>query len=501
VSVAVSTATITWTTNEEADSAVEYKKSGEAEYRAGVTDPLIATLQSHVITLRNLDQDTNYTYRIKSKDAAGNVQTTGEFSFKTGKMTISDIEIKKTTSSVTISWKTAMEANSQLEYQKQGSTEPSRIEGSGEMVKEHLITIKNLTSGLYSYKLKSIDADKNMAETALATFDIPSTDTSVISAPQAGKIEEQEITATSVKITWKTSVDTTSWIDYGTERGKYTDSTGLDQMTSDHVVSVEGLTPDTTYYYIVRGKDVNGIEYKSAENSFIAVAKPIISDVKVENLTPYSADITFRTNTNTNSTVSYGATQSLGMKAGNEDMGRDHKIELKNLEDNTPYYYLIEVKDKAGNITKSEVAAFATPMDKEGAKIDKVKIDLLPIGESDEFAQAIISWETNKPATTKVEYDEGMLGGGRYSKSSIEDMSLNNTHTVIIKDLNPAATYRFRIVSKDKRGNVSNSSDFNFVTPAKEKSILQLILKSLEETFSWVGNLGNFFKGLGKKTS
>jgi hypothetical protein len=55
------------------------------------------------------------------------------------------------------------------------------------------------------------------------------------------------------------------------------------------------------------------------------------------------------------------------------------------------------------------------------------------------------------------------------------------------------------VVAKDKRNNLTKSNDINFVTPAKEKSILQLILKSLEETFSWVRNIGSFFRNIGQK--
>ncbi len=110
----------------------------------------------------------------------------------------------------------------------------------------------------------------------------------------------------------------------------------------------------------------------------------------------------------------------------------------------------------------------------------------------------IISWTTNKPASTQVQYDEGVVGG-TYSKKSIEDDTLNTSHTVIIKDLNPSTTYHFKLVSKDKRGNKTDSKDYTFVTPTKEKSILQLIIRSLEETFSWVKEMPGFFRGLGDR--
>jgi phosphodiesterase/alkaline phosphatase D-like protein len=97
-----------------------------------------------------------------------------------------------------------------------------------------------------------------------------------------------------------------------------------------------------------------------------------------------------------------------------------------------------------------------------------------------------------------VEYDEGILAGN-YTKSSIEDTTLNSSHTVIIKDLKPASSYHYRIISKDKRGNLGLSQDYTFVTPSQEKSILQLIIKSLEETFAWTRNMNQFFGGVWKR--
>jgi hypothetical protein len=88
---------------------------------------------------------------------------------------------------------------------------------------------------------------------------------------------------------------------------------------------------------------------------------------------------------------------------------------------------------------------------------------------------------------------------GKYSKSTIEDPTLSSSHTVIIKDLNPSSTYHFRIAGKDKRGNMTSSQDFNFVTPEKNKSVWQLIVRSLEETFSWVKDVGGFFRNIGRK--
>jgi hypothetical protein len=73
-------ATITWSTNEAADSLVEYGLS--TGY--GSSSPLNTGLvMAHSVTLSGLSANTTYHYRVKSKDAAGNLVVSGDYTFTT----------------------------------------------------------------------------------------------------------------------------------------------------------------------------------------------------------------------------------------------------------------------------------------------------------------------------------------------------------------------------------------------------------------------------------
>jgi hypothetical protein len=73
-------ATINWTTNEQSDSQVEY---GVTVIYGGVT-PLVQTrVTAHSLTLSGLMSGTLYHYRVKSKDASGNLAVSGDLTFKT----------------------------------------------------------------------------------------------------------------------------------------------------------------------------------------------------------------------------------------------------------------------------------------------------------------------------------------------------------------------------------------------------------------------------------
>jgi hypothetical protein len=73
------TATITWTTDEFADSQVSYGvQSGQ--YTGTGSDPLYA--KQHVITLTAMIPGTTYYYRVRSADQSNNTSTSSENSFK-----------------------------------------------------------------------------------------------------------------------------------------------------------------------------------------------------------------------------------------------------------------------------------------------------------------------------------------------------------------------------------------------------------------------------------
>jgi len=79
-SITSSGATVGWTTNEPSDGQVEY---GTTTAYGSVTTLNTSLVTSHAQALSGLAPNTWYHYRVKSRDAAGNLAVSGDFTFKT----------------------------------------------------------------------------------------------------------------------------------------------------------------------------------------------------------------------------------------------------------------------------------------------------------------------------------------------------------------------------------------------------------------------------------
>jgi len=73
-------ATITWTTDEPADSEVFFRKQGATNYQS-VSDS--AEVTSHSVVVTGLEPDTTYEFHVSSTDGSGNTTTTTDDSFTT----------------------------------------------------------------------------------------------------------------------------------------------------------------------------------------------------------------------------------------------------------------------------------------------------------------------------------------------------------------------------------------------------------------------------------
>ena len=74
-----------------------------------------------------------------------------------------------------------------------------------------------------------------------------------------------------------------------------------------------------------------------------------------------------------------------------------------------------------------------------------------------------ITWTTNEPATSQVEYGLNASYGST-APTPTDSPADNTSHSVILSGLSPSTTYHYRILSKDSPGNTTTSEDLTFMT-------------------------------------
>ena len=94
--------------------------------------------------------------------------------------------------------------------------------------------------------------------------------------PVISGIQVSGITASGATVTWTTDVNSSTWSQYGTATTYtvYTPSVNgpndsAQNMTQNHVLSLTGLLPNTTYHFIVMSRDSIGNNAISADQTFM----------------------------------------------------------------------------------------------------------------------------------------------------------------------------------------------------------------------------------------
>jgi phosphodiesterase/alkaline phosphatase D-like protein len=385
---------------------------------------------------------------------------------------------------VTITWTTNRPSNSIVQY---GLTTSygQEVSKSTESVTDHEIEILGLTPGsTYHFRAQSLDADRDYdPNTAFSEDYIFRTS----QAPGISNVNTTEVRLTSAIITWQTTSSASSKILYGktTSYGEtYTDNSG--SQTTTHTVKLTGLSDSTTYHYRIQGTDIEGNVLVSDDYVFETLTFPRLSDLDLRQIptaTTSTVELTFRSNVPTTSQVTFSGP---GRKdSANYDLLTEHRILVAGLLDNTQYEITVRGRDQYGNEASSLSRSYKTDFDTRPPAVTDITTETEVTGLGlDAKGQVIVSWETDEPSTSQVEF--GIGSSGSYTNKTQEDSALSTTHVVIISDLKPSSPYHFRVVSKDSSDNEVKSEEFTALTPQASRSIFEAILGALDRAIGWM---------------
>ncbi|MEA3249304.1 MAG: fibronectin type III domain-containing protein, partial [Patescibacteria group bacterium] len=353
-------ATITWDTDESSDSNVDYDTVAGPPYGDTESDATMVT--SHSITVIGLTSGTTYHYRVRSGDASSNEAFTADAVFTTADAdapVISNIRVTDVAAtSVIVRWDTDEAADSKVDYGLIATY--TDIETDATMVIDHAVTLSGLTSSTtYHYRVRSADASSNESASGDLTFTTADTTPPVIS-----NINVVDITTTSARVTWDTDEAADSNVDYGTD-ATYGDTESDAALVTNHSIDLAGLAPATEIHFRIRTSDVGSNEATSSDQTFTTAtpAPPVLSNIRVENITEDQARVLWDTDTSSDSAVDYGTDATYGSTETDVVMTVNHLIVLNGLSTGTTYHYQVRSTDAYSQETVSGDLTFTTSSD------------------------------------------------------------------------------------------------------------------------------------------
>jgi uncharacterized protein (UPF0335 family) len=271
----VTTAQVTWTTNENSDSKVYFATStpilGNSSFG---TAGNLSLVTNHTVSLTGLVPSTTYYYHVVSKDASGNSATSSVYSFNTGAMDtqaplIHTVGTNPQVGKANITWITSEAANSRVWYSTSSDVMNSSSKATvfnSTLVTSHNLELTGLTQGTtYYFLITSTDGAGN---TATSTSNLYTFNTQNLSITSLSAVP----TANSATVTWTTNVQSDSRTYYSTSTPVMSGSplyvVNDATLTTSHSQNLSSLTASTTYYYLSVSKDAYGNTATSSTQTF-----------------------------------------------------------------------------------------------------------------------------------------------------------------------------------------------------------------------------------------
>ena len=274
--ITLSTAQISWTTNENADSRIEY---GLSSTYTSLSPLNLAMLTSHSQVLTSLLPSTTYHYRVKSKDGAGLEAVSGDLTFTTASppdttppFQITNLASSNITSnSVTLTWSAPGDNQNTSSYEiRYGNTPITSQNFSSQTLLQNpplpkapglseSITIGPLLpSSTYHFAIRSKDNEGNASvlSNIISITTLPAPVIRDILPPSLSSIAHFSIATSSVHITWQTDETADSKVILGKSLTQLDMQTLSPSFNQSHDLLFPGLQRKTIYFYQVISKDL-----------------------------------------------------------------------------------------------------------------------------------------------------------------------------------------------------------------------------------------------------
>ncbi|MCA9515992.1 MAG: carboxypeptidase regulatory-like domain-containing protein, partial [Myxococcales bacterium] len=257
---------------------------------------------------------------------------------------------------------------------------------------------------------------------------------------------------TSVSIQWATNELTDAKLDYevGTEVTGAALTVTSATLSTNHIVTLSGLLPETEYAFRVTSKDSGNNSVQSDVGTFVTIPTPgdidppaFLSGPTVTFLAPTSAVVVWKTNEPADSVTTFGlagATRDRTVTSGAFVL--DHSAALTGLSPETSYDVVVASTDPDGNgPTASGVLTFTTPAaaDTTPPEISGLRTEC--VTES----KMAVCWETSEPATSNL----SVKNTGSGATANLSQSGYVTTRCMAVTGLAADTEYAVNVSSAD----------------------------------------------------
>ena len=446
--------TITWNTDEDADSTVNYGL--HEDY--GIVRVPVADKTQHSITLSDLEAGRTYYFRVVSSDELGNQGISANYKVVTDGSPQSGAEAGQGEADGQGQGQSESQTTQEIIEQVQQIQSPERLQ---EIVNEVVKAIQGITEDLTIVGPPTV---------------IPETTTAVVKWTTDRAADSEVVFSPSGSYT----------------EGQYEfaqQSTGV--ATNEHEIQLIGLEPYTEYHFKVRSTDSYGITGESRDYTFRTKASlPDIRNLHIVKVEENSATLAWDTTVPAKATIEYqDMTTGEKNSVGRPTLATTHQMRLADLTLGTRYVAFVISENAGGDRVKSQPITFVTVKDTAPPIISNVTNEstIFPGGES--RIQTIVEWLTDEPAHCTMTYREGIAGGVEPTVLDSKDSGYSADHVEVVVDFAPATVYQFWLDCADESGNAVKSENYVLFTPVQERSIIDIIIENFESTFGWVKNI------------
>ena len=366
--IASSSATITWGTNEASDSQVEYGMTSAYGSSNSVNTAMVT---SHSQSLAGLAAGTQYHYRVKSRDAAGNLATSQDFSFTTpaaGDTTPPTVSVTSPTAGASVKGKIRVAASASdnvgvvgVQFQLDGKNLGSEDTTAGYSV---VWNTSNATQGYHTLTAIARDQAGNRTTSASVTVVVGAVTADTI-APTVSISSPAGGTTVSATV----SVAASAGDNVGVAGVQFKlDGVNLGAEDTAAPYSISWNTTAATngaHLLTAVARDAAGNSSTSAAVSITVsntAPAPVISNVLASPVTFSGALIGWSTDKNSDSQIEYGLTTSYGSSTAiDSSMTTAHSESLAGLATKTLYHFRVKSRDSSGNLAVSGDYTFTTP--------------------------------------------------------------------------------------------------------------------------------------------